>query len=721
MRQFTHYLKKRIALFITVVIAGSTTAKEGMWLPPTLPDRAADMKAMGLQIPVDRIYNDKGTGLNNAIVLFGKGCTGEIVSSKGLILTNHHCGYGSVQSVSSEEKDYFASGFWAQNNKEEIPVPDLTVTFIRRMENVTDQVLYGVDDTLQGIVRERIIAAHIKSLEKEYKEVSGYDATIKPYYNGNQYWVIMTETFGDVRLVGFPPNSIGYYGGDFENWVWPRHTGDFSLFRVYAGPGNKPAGYSKNNKPYQTTNYFTLNVGGYKEGDFTMVYGFPAYSNEYVSSYQLNHVLNMSDPISIDIRTRKLAAMDKHMNASREVFIKYTSKRAQVANGWKKWQGEIRGLKLNDVMGKKQDYEHNFTQWAIRQEAMPYFNMLLPQMQVNTVAADSAMKAEIYIRESVMGIELIKQGEVLQNMLNAFRKYKGDKLRDTLQMLSAATGDFYKNYDAATDKEVFIALMPAFLANCPSWVPGYYMDQYRNHGYNTGKWADDVYNISIATSLERLSVFTNRVEARDSIRILADPAWQLYKAITYVRDHRVTPALTRYSGQMAYLNRLYMKGQMKMDRNKVFYPDANFTLRLSYGKIQGLDPEGDDGYSYQTTLADAVAKADPNVQDFNMPEKLKQLQATKNFGRWGVNGTVPLAFTASNHTSGGNSGSPVLNAKGQLIGTNFDRAWEGTMSDYYFDPNMCRNISLDIRYTLFIIEKYGNAGWLLKEMKIVKS
>ncbi|RYD55845.1 MAG: S46 family peptidase [Sphingobacteriales bacterium] len=708
---------------ILVGLVGSasfgTQAKEGMWLPPTIKAREADMKAAGLQIPVERLYNDNGTGLNNAVVLFGRGCTGEIISPKGLLLTNHHCGYGTVQGLSSKEHDYFANGFWAMNNAQELPCPGLTVTFIRRMENVTENILSGLDDTLSEAGRDSIITVRVKNLERGYKVNTGYDASIKPYFNGNQYWISITETFRDIRLVGFPPNGIGQFGGDTDNWMWPRHTGDFSMFRVYAGKNNKPADFSKENKPYQTQQFFTINAGGYKEGDFTMVYGFPGTTMEYISSYQLDHINTYIDPIRIAARTKKLEAWTKRMQADRDVFLKYTSKRAGVANGWKKWQGELRGLSLNNVPAKKLEYETKFQGWANKDEKYPYADDLLALMGARSLAVNDLIKADEYYKEAVYGVELIQHAATLDRVLQLMRVgYRGAGLQDTVQKITKGAEGFYKNYDAGTDKDVFVALMPLFLDNCNSCVPAVYKRQFAEKGKDYGRWANYVYT-SMLTEQSKLTQFAANVISADSVRILNDPAWQLYDGVTAKRKKDVMPVLTAYYDRMNYLNRLYMKSQMQQ-RGEMLYPDANLTLRLTYGKVKGIDPDGPAGYSYQTNLDEAIAKNNPEVDEFRVPEKMKQLHSTKDYGKWKVNGTVPLAFIADNHTSGGNSGSPVLNAKGELIGTNFDRIWEGTMSDVYFDPRLSRNISVDVRYTLFVIEKFGGAGWLLKEMKIVQ-
>lgn len=708
----------KTAFFCSMVgFLPTVTAKEGMWVPATLKSREADMKANGLEIPVEQLYNENGTGLNNAIVLFGKGCTGELISSKGLLLTNHHCGYGTVQGLSSKEHDYFAAGFWAKSMQEELPCPGLTVTFVRKMENVTDKILFGIADTLSEMGRDSLISVRIKNLERGFKFASGYDANIKPYYNGNQYWVALTETFRDIRLVGFPPNGIGSFGGDADNWMFPRHTGDFSMFRIYSNKANKPTDYSKDNKPYNPQQFFTINTSGYKEGDFTMVYGFPAYTNEYISSYQLNQVLNITDPVRISVRTIRLNIWKEHMQNDRSVFLKYTSKRAGVANGWKKWQGEVRGLGRNGVLGIKQDYEKLFQAWAAKDETMPYADELISQIGAKSLAVNELMKADEYIKEAVYGVELIPQGAALDKILQLYRSGKANT--DTLSKLADSWNGFYRNYDAATDKDVFIALMPMYFEKCEGYVPGAFTRQYAEQGSDYAKWADYVFSspAADAAKLRQLALSGNPA---DTMKILGDPLWQLYTGVSNYRKYHVLPVLSKYNEDMAYLNRLYMNAQMKLDRSKAFYPDANFTLRLTYGNVEGIDPAGPAPYAFQTNLDEAVAKHNPDVEEFNMPQKLRDLYQAKDYGRWAVNGTVPIAFTAVNHTSGGNSGSPVLNAKGQLIGTNFDRVWEGTMSDLYFDPRVCRNITLDVRYTLFIIEKFGGAGWLLKEMKIVQ-
>ena len=709
--------KKSIRLFLGLMSCSTAfinhaSAKEGMKVPPTVVQSSKDIIAAGLEIPVEKLYNADGTGLNNAVVIFGKGCTGEIISGQGLLLTNHHCGYGTVQGLATTQNDYFANGFWAMNQQQELPCPGLTVTFIRSMENVTERILVGLKDEMRDGERDSIIAVRIKNLEKGFRFLYKKDASIKSFANGNQYWAIMSDTYRDIRLVGFPPNGVGSFGGDTDNWSWPRHTGDFSMFRVYADAQNKPAEYNANNKPYRTKEFLTINTNGYKEGDFTLVYGFPGVTQEYISSMQLEQVVDIIDPIRIEARTKRLNVWTEHMRQDRNVFLQYTSKRASVANGWKKWQGELRGLKLNNAVDLKKKDEHQFQDWANASPDAPLFAKdLLAKIQVKSASRDAIIATNEYMREAVLGIELINQGAELDKMLKVIdANLPAQQCNDSLSKLAKNATGFYKNFDLATDRDVFCALMPLFMEKASHFVPQYYRTELARFGNNYADWANYVYSNSVASQ-------ANKLNGLNRSQIMNDPIWKLYNAVMSVRNDKIMPSLVSYTDSLNRFNRLYMKAQMLKSKYQDLYPDANSTMRIAYGKVKGIDPEGPAGYAFQTNLDEAVLKHNPTVAEFTMPAKLLALQQQKDYGNWAVNGTVPIAFIADNHTSGGNSGSPVLNAKGELIGTNFDRVWEGTMSDYYFDERWCRNITLDVRYTMFIVEKLGGAGWLLKEMK----
>ncbi|HRP89366.1 MAG TPA: S46 family peptidase [Edaphocola sp.] len=697
-------------------------ADEGMWRPADLKQQEALLKKAGLKIPITDLYNDGKPALNDAVVIFGGGCTGEVVSAQGLIFTNHHCGYGSVQSVSTPENNYLINGFWAKSNKEEIPIPGLSVTFVRKIENVTATILKTVTDDMTEEQREKAIQEQIKYLERAYKNLSHQDAQIKPFYNGNEYWATITQKYEDVRLVGFPPNGIGKFGGDEDNWMWPRQTGDFGIFRVYAGNNNQPAAYNINNKPYKAEKFFAINTSRVKENDFSMVYGFPYVTREYITASQLEQVINIIDPIRIEARRLKLAVWDEAMRQDANVFLKYASKQSSVSNGYKKWQGELRGLKINDAVNKKKEYEKRLMEKTAMDTSNTSPQMILTQINIAVEANNNDLRTIESTNETVMGIEIINKASELQKIINIHRKgITGSALTDTLQKLKKGMQAFYKNYEPALDKKVFEALMPYYFQQPGNTVPIGIKKMYAENGKNFEKWANNVYNKSALTLAPVLFHYYDEPNAKDTLEIKNDPAYMIYATVKEALDKKVLPQMKAYQQRMNGLERTYMKQQldyMSFDRN--FYPDANQTLRITYGPIKGIQPQGSEVYSFSSTLDDMIKKHNPNVEEFNIPSKLRDLYQRKDYGKWASNGSVPVCFTAMNHTSGGNSGSPVLNGKGELIGINFDRIWDGTMSDLYYDPKLCRNISVDIRYVLFIIEKYGNASWLFKEMKLVK-
>lgn len=698
-------------------------AQGGMWEPGQLNRQEADMKKLGLEIPVNAIYSDTGNAsLNNAVVIFGRGCTGEMISPKGLLLTNNHCGYGTVQALSTTGKNYLQEGFWAKNQQEEIPCPGLTVTFVRQIEDVTGQVLSGVSDSMDEKSREQKIAQNIRFVEAGYARISGWNAEVKSFYSGNQYRVILKEIFRDVRLVAFPPDGIGQFGGDTDNWMWPQQKGDFALFRVYANADNKPADYQPDNVPYQPERYLPINTSGYQEGDFVMIYGFPYVTEEYITSFQLNQIQDIAYPIRIDARRAKLAVWEAAMRSHPELSLKYAAKYSSVSNGYKKWQGALSGLELNNVQAKKQAYETKFQEAATLDREHTDAAMLLPRMEAAVTGYNNRLRADEYIRETVWGVEALTQTRILQQVLDIYRADLDEgKRADTLrQLLNGATG-FYKNYDAATDQKVFEALMPVYLNQTKEIVPYTLKARLEKYAGNYSYWAEAVFSNSIVPDARQMTLLLSRSDASDTNRIKSDPMYAIYRIVKDWERENITPYKRDYDLRMRRLNREYMKLQLEYNVDqRTFYPDANQTLRLTYGPVQGLQPEGSNWYAYQTTLDEAIPRHDARSSEFNIPQRLRDLYAARNFGQWSVNGTMPVNFVSVNHTSGGNSGSPALNAKGELIGLNFDRVWDGTMSDHYFDPKRCRNVMVDIRYVLFLTEKFGQAGWLLDEMKLVK-
>ena len=694
---------KRLLLIIAG-LAGFLTAKadEGMWLPSLISQRIADMQEKGFKLSADDIYNINQASLKDAVVLFGRGCTGEIVSNEGLLLTNHHCGYGQIQKHSSVEHDYLRDGFWAMNRDEELPNEGLTVSILERMEDVTEIIMKGCNPDMGMNQREEIIKKNrLDLINSVTDKKAGIQALVEALYYGNQYYLFVYKVFSDVRLVGAPPSSIGKFGGDTDNWMWPRHTGDFSIFRIYADKDNNPAPYSKDNVPYKPKKYLHVSTKGVKEGDFTMVFGFPGRTQEYIHSEGVRYTEQVADPHKINLRTIRLHIMDKYMKQSQKVRIQYSSKYAGVSNAWKKWQGEVKGLKKMKTVAVKQAYEAKFAQWAKGGE----FDGVVEKIAKLYKEAEPGMFARDYYAETVRACELL---------VYASNACKTDgAILDTAKTRTEAA-KFFKDYCLDIDKVIFVAMMEEFGKNIPEESkPEYFKEQVAKYGSAQG-WADYIFSNSVFTSLEKVCSLT--------VPVSEDPALEVfYKMQEWIGPYNAKIAELNIAIQEAY--RDYMRGQMVYSRTqriaKDFYPDANLTLRVAYGQVKGYSPADGIYYLPSSTIKGIIEKDNPDIFDYNIPQRLRDIYAQRDFGRWvNENGEVPVCFLATNHTTGGNSGSPILDAEGNLIGLNFDRVWEGTMSDLVYDPEICRNIGLDIRYVLFTIEKIGGAGYLIDEMTL---
>ncbi|MBJ6119746.1 S46 family peptidase [Pontibacter sp. BT310] len=721
-------ISKRIFAFIAAVwlSIGISSARpdEGMWLPMLLKQlNESDMQKKGLKLSADDIYSVNQSSLKDAIVSFGGFCTGEMISSEGLLLTNHHCGYGQIQQHSSVENDYLTKGFWAMTKEQELPNPGLTATFIVRMEDVTKQILAGANAAKSEAEREAIIQKNIAKVAKESTAGTHYDAVIKPYFYGNEYYMYITETYKDIRMVGAPPSSIGKFGGDTDNWMWPRHTGDFSLFRIYAGPNNEPAEYSPNNKPYKPKHHLPISLSGVKENDFTLVFGFPGRTNEYLTSHAIEDIYEVSNPAKINIRDTKLQILDKDMKASDAVRIQYAAKYASIANYWKKWTGENRGLKKANAIEKKQELERQFMSWvnADPTRKQEYGN-LMTEFEKNYKALDGITISRDYIMEAANGVELIRYASgfgKLQEMIAA--KAPQAEINAQVERLENGAAGFFKNYNAPTDKKVFVALMGMYYNDLDKKL---LPEAVRTAGAKTKgdftKLADEIYSKSRLTSEAGVKKLLADVKAGKTDVLQKDPAFALSNAIDMHYRTQVLPTYTAVNDNLNLLYRKYITGLRAMQQDKKFYPDANSTLRVAYGKVEPYEPLDGVTYNYYTTLEGIMEKAAmTGVEDYVIPEKLRELYEKKDYGPYGMNGEMPVGFIASNHTTGGNSGSPVINANGQLIGTNFDRNWEGTMSDIAYNPDQVRNIAVDARYMLFIVDKFAGAGHLVKEMTLV--
>ncbi len=705
-------------------LLGWARPDEGMWLPMLLKQlNEADMQKKGMRLSAEDIYSINKSSLKDAIVQFGGGCTGEIISNQGLLLTNHHCGYGQIQSHSSVENDLLTNGFWAMERSQEKPNPGLTATFIVRMEDVTKQILGDIPANLPEAEREQRVQANIKKVQAQTTAGTHYDAVIRPFFYGNEYYMYVTETFRDIRLVGAPPESIGKFGGDTDNWMWPRHTGDFSLFRIYAGPDNKPAAYSPNNKPYTPKHHLPISLAGIKEGDFTMVFGFPGRTTEYLPSQAVREIVEISDPAKVKIRTVKLGILDQDMKADPKVRIQYAAKYASVSNSHKKWIGEMRGLRKLDAITRKREQEQKFNAWVNQETGRKNtYGQVLQKFEQNYgQLANGITLSRDYFMEAGLGVELVNfaQGYVtLAGMIQ--QKATDAEVQAQVKRLRDAAPGFFKNYNLPTDKKVFAALLQLYQQDVPpAFHPEVFKAVAQNHNNNWAAYADNVYATTNLASLEKVQQLLSQNPTTMLATLAADPAIQLTSSLVNNYREKTLPTYTRLNDENTLLNRTYLQGLREMMTNKKFYPDANSTLRVSFGQIDGYKPADGAYYEHYTTLEGIMEKEDPAVADYKVPAKLKELYLKKDYGPYGVNGQMPVAFIASNHTTGGNSGSPVINADGHLIGTNFDRNWEGTMSDIMYDPDRVRNISMDARYFLFIVDKFAGAGHLVKEMTLV--
>ena len=691
-------------------------ADDGMWLPSLISQRIADMQAKGFKLTAEDIYSINQASLKDAVVLFGSGCTGEIVSKDGLLLTNHHCGYSQIQQHSSVEHDYLKDGFWAMRREDELPNPGLTVKFLDRMEDVTGIILKGYEKSMTEAQRDSLVRANSNDLIRQSTaDGKGLRASVEAMYYGNQYYLFVYREFSDVRFVGAPPSSIGKFGGDTDNWMWPRHTGDFSMFRVYAGKDNEPAAYSRDNVPYQPKRFLRISTKGVQEGDFTFVYGFPGSTQEYIHSKAVRYTAEISDPVKIGLRTLRLDIQKKYMSQSQAVRIQYSSKNANVSNAWKKWQGEAKGLVRNDIVAKKAGYEKRFEAWAhgTRYEGITEkLSRLYDELEKYSLAVD-------YYSETAYTVELASFASKCMTLAGR-ENPDVDAVMDLIR-------SFHKDYYLPIDRESFIAVMNVFEKDmAQDMKPAWYLSQLEAYG-SIEAWADDIFSRSVFRSpescdqavSEAAQAYMSGTMDRMLETLRQDPAYQFYTNMYNWYTTEIYPRRTELNREITLLMRDYMNGQMEFEPQKDFFPDANLTLRVAYGNVGGYSPKDGVWYNPVSTLKGIIEKDNPDIFDYDIPQRLRDIYA-EGIAQGGAAAervmNQPVCFLATNHTTGGNSGSPVINADGELIGLNFDRVWEGTMSDLAFDPAFCRNITLDIRYLLFLVKEIGGAQWLVDEM-----
>ena len=710
---------KKILLSAFALSTMMTFAQQygGMWIPTEVNEK--EMKELGMKISAKDIFNPEKASIKDAVVQFDGGCTAEIISGKGLLLTNHHCGYDNIQSHSTVENDLLTNGFWAKDMNGELPNPGVTVDFITDIKEVTKDILAGTNGLtgkdLDAKIKQNTDAYITSQKPESYQKIS-----IRSMYYGNKYYAYVIETYKDIRLVGAPPSAIGKYGSDTDNWVWPRHTGDFSMFRIYADKNNKPAEYSKDNIPYTPKHFLPISIKDKKEDDFTFVFGFPGRTTEYLPAVAVEKIMTEIDPAMISVRDVTLKTLDEKMRVDNATRIKYASKYARISNAWKKWQGEIEGLKKSNAVGKKQQYEQSLI------SKNPAIKTTIDGL--NKLYNEQAPYAlnRAYYSELPRNAETLALGSLFGSYVEAVEN--GTSSQKSLDQLKSRLSEIYKDYESGLDAKVTAKVIALYANKTPQQFLPAGFENYKDVNQNISTIENWAKNSVVMGSgkVNGATVYSdiNKVFADQNALVQAlkkDPVVQLYASIkgTYVKTTH--EKVTSLQTEIDALQKQFMAQQMETDKDRKFFPDANSTLRVTYGKVKGSNPRDAVSYGYQTHLAGVMEKYIPGDYEFDLPKKLINLYNTKDYGIYkDRTGDVPVNFTATNHTTGGNSGSPALDAYGNLIGLNFDRQWEGTMSDINYDPKLCRNIMVDTKYILFVIDKYADAKWLINEMKIVK-
>lgn len=713
---------KKLFILIFVLSATLSRADEGMWLP-LLIERLnhVDMQKEGLRLTAEEIYSVNHSSLKDAIIQFGNGCTGEIISSQGLVLTNHHCGYGVIQSHSTVQNDYLADGFWAMSKEEELQNENLTARFLVRIEDVTQRIIDELQDSMTESERNAKISEISKSIQDEATKDNGYQARVAGFFNGNEFYLFVYEVFRDVRLVGAPPSSIGKFGADTDNWMWPRHTGDFSIFRVYTGPDGKPASYSKDNIPLKPKHHLPVSVDGFEKGDFAMIMGYPGSTDRYLTSWGVNLAIEISNPTIVKIREKKLAIMREDMDKDREVGIKYASKYAGISNYWKYYIGQTRGLKRLKVYEDKQKIENEFTAWVNADPGRRnrYGNVLSEIESAYKVMSDYTLQRWYYVESIARGGEIMSLAQSFTGLGNELKAENPDeaKISKLKENLQKSVERHFKNYNQPTDLKLLSAMLEMYYQNVPvNQQPEKFRSFVSKHKGDFNRMAEHIFSKSVFATPEKVNAFLARPSSK---QLEKDPAYALVTIfLDKYRENQKN--LEEPNEKLSRNNRLFLAGLREMKPNQKFYPDANSTMRLTYGKILDYYPADAVHYDHVTTMKGILEKEDPDNWEFVVPEKLKELYRKKDFGPYAMeNGEMPVAFLSTTDITGGNSGSPVLNGKGELIGLAFDGNWEAMSGDIAFEPELQRTISVDIRYVLFIIDKYAGAKNLINEISIV--
>lgn len=711
-------MKKIYTLMVMTIAMLSVRAHEGMWIPSVLGAVHDEMQGMGLKLSEEDLYSINHSSLKDAVVLFGGGCTAEVVSNEGLIFTNHHCGFDYIQFHSSLEHDYLKNGFWAMSREEELVCKGLTATFVVSMEDVTKQMLDGISKDMAPADIDALKASNKKKLEEAAKS-KGLSAVVRAFNYGNQYFLIITKTFSDVRLVGAPPSEIGKFGGDTDNWVWPRHTGDFSVFRIYADSENAPAEYSAANKPYKPAHYFPISLKGTHEGDFSMVYGFPGRTEHFLTSYAVDYALNKSNKMRIHMRKTSLGIIDSKMRSSDQLRIQYAAKQSDISNAYKKWIGQELGLVRFDAIKKKKEEETQFSN-LVKTSQDPTDAEILPKLERSYNEYEKYnMARDGFVEYVFYGPEVFAFARSIQDFMNNYEKLVTDgKVEKERTSLLESIRLFYKNFDLKTEKEIFNGLTPLYMEYVDGELGPNVLKPYFTKGMSGA--VSKIYDKSMFRDEELVIKFVESYSSKSKKKALKDPIFMISKSLFEVYANTITPKSREFAGIMDTQMNRYVRRKQELMPSKDYWNDANSTLRISFGKVEGSAPHDGSTYTYFTTADGILDKYMTGNPDFEIGSKLKGLLESKAYGEYGEGGELRVCYTGSNHTTGGNSGSPALNANGELVGINFDRSWESTMSDIYYSPEICRNIMVDVRYVLWVIDEYAGADYLLKEMTLVR-
>ena len=687
----------------------------GMWIPSLLAGMNEDeMKLLGSNLTAKDLWDVNNASIKDAIAIFGGGCTSEVVSPNGLLLTNHHCGYGTIQSHSTVEHDYLKDGFWAKNYDEEIVSPGLKATFIKRIDDVTSQVFEGISDGMDEAAKQKLIDQNINKVTKTAVKEEWQAANVKSFYKGNQYFLIISEVFKDVRMVGAPPTSIGKFGSDTDNWMWPRHTGDFSMFRIYADANNRPAAYSKDNVPYKPKHFLPISLDGVEENDFNIVFGFPGRTNAYLPAAGVSQIVNVLNPAKIEIRENALKIVDKYMKADEKIRIQYASKYAGIANYWKKWIGEDQGIHQTNAIHKKKLKENEFSKRVNEKELSQYKSLFSDFERLYKEIEQVALARDYWIEVAYRNVELLNFTFSAFQLEQAYKKGGKEAFEKARTRVLSAYKKKFKNYSAKVDQPVFESLTSLYAKK----IPKDYLPE-NMKGVDFAKLTNEIYSNTKFTSLEGINKLLAGTPEEVIEKLNKDRAYTFAKKMHGIFLTKISPEYQKINLELNAVQKEYMKALIEVFPKDRFYPDANFTLRVNYGRVKGYEPKDAVVYLPKTYLKGVLEKYVPGDYEFDVPQKLRELYNAKDFGPYGENGKMPVNFLGTNHTTGGNSGSPVMDANGNLLGLLFDGTWEGIMSDLYYDADIVRSITVDIRYVLFIIDKYAGATNLIDEMTLV--